>query len=155
VALPLARIPSDPHPLYASSELASLQMLSQSNPRDLPEGITAKTRMKNGVAVPVVTEDGTPVYRVRVWDAVLKKQIERTAGGRGTESLVGTAPAAPPPPTNAMRAGPGGGVPTGDVAATRARHGFGTVVLGDHSGCELGVVQVPRNGRTGRKHGGV
>jgi integrase len=31
--------------------------------------------------MPVVTMDGTPVYRVRVWDAVLKKQIERTAEG--------------------------------------------------------------------------
>lgn len=51
------------------------------NPRDLPKGITPKTRTKNGKPVPVVTEDGIPVYRVRVWDAVLKKQIERTAEG--------------------------------------------------------------------------
>ena len=35
---------------------------------------------ENGKVVPVVTEDGT-LYRVRVWDAVLKKQIERTAEG--------------------------------------------------------------------------
>ena len=55
--------------------------MSKGNPRDLPRGITQKTRTKNGKPVPVVTEDGTPVYRVRVWDAVLKKQIERTAEG--------------------------------------------------------------------------
>lgn len=61
--------------------------------------------------------------------------------------LVGAAPAAPPP-TNAVRAGLGGGVPTGAVAATRALHGFGTGVLGAHSGRELGVVQVPRSGWT-------
>jgi integrase len=29
----------------------------------------------------VLTEDGTPVYRVRVWDPVLKRQVERTAEG--------------------------------------------------------------------------
>src|SRR5260370_34079580 len=55
--------------------------MSKGNLRDLPKGITPKTRTKNGKPVPVVTEDGTPVYRVRVWDAVLKKQIERTAEG--------------------------------------------------------------------------
>ena len=55
--------------------------MSKGNPRDLPRGITPKTRTKNGKTVPVVTQDGTPVYRVRVWDAVLKKQIERTAEG--------------------------------------------------------------------------
>jgi hypothetical protein len=33
----------------------------------------------------VVTEEATPVYRVRVWDAVLKKQIHRDhlSGNRG------------------------------------------------------------------------
>lgn len=55
--------------------------MSKDSPRDLPTGITPKTRSKNGKTVPVVTKDGTPVYRVRVWDAVLKKQIERTAEG--------------------------------------------------------------------------
>jgi integrase len=55
--------------------------MPQGNPRDLPKGITPKTRTKNGKTVPVVTEDGTPIYRVRVWDAVLKKQTERTAEG--------------------------------------------------------------------------
>ena len=29
----------------------------------------------------VTTPDGTPVYRVRMWDPVLKRQIERTAEG--------------------------------------------------------------------------
>jgi integrase len=55
--------------------------MSKGSPRNLPKGITPKTRTKNGRVVPVVTEDGTPVYRVRVWDPVLKRQIERTAEG--------------------------------------------------------------------------
>jgi integrase len=55
--------------------------MSKDNPSDLPAGITPKTRTKNGKPVPVVTEDGTPVYRVRVWDKTLKKQVERTADG--------------------------------------------------------------------------
>lgn len=55
--------------------------MSKGNPSDLPTGIKPKTRKKNGKTVPVVTEDGTPVYRVRVWDSVLKKQVERTAEG--------------------------------------------------------------------------
>jgi integrase len=55
--------------------------MSKGSPQNLPKGITPKTRTKNGKVVPVVTADGTPVYRVRVWDAVLKRQIERTAEG--------------------------------------------------------------------------
>jgi len=55
--------------------------MSKGNPRALPRGITPKTRTKNGKTVPVVTEDGTPVYRVRVWDPVLKNQIERVVEG--------------------------------------------------------------------------
>jgi hypothetical protein len=49
--------------------------------RDLPRGITPKLRKQGAQSVPVVTPDGTPVYRVRLWDSVLKKQIERTAEG--------------------------------------------------------------------------
>src|SRR5215472_12473229 len=56
-------------------------VMSRGDPRNLPKGITPKTRTKNGKVVPVLTADGTPVYRVRVWDAVLKRQIERTAEG--------------------------------------------------------------------------
>ncbi len=55
--------------------------MSKVPPRNLPKGIRPKTRMKNGRPTPVVTQDGTPVYRVRVWDPVLKRQIERTAEG--------------------------------------------------------------------------
>jgi hypothetical protein len=55
--------------------------MPKDNPKDLPTGITPKTRTKDGKTVPVVTKDGTPVYRVRVWDAVLKKQVERIAEG--------------------------------------------------------------------------
>jgi integrase len=50
---------------------------------ELPRGVTRKTRTKNGRPEPVVTADGTPVYRVRVWDPVLKKQVERQAEGLG------------------------------------------------------------------------
>src|SRR5260370_30343280 len=55
--------------------------MSKDSPRNLPTGITVKARKKDGKTIPVVTGDGTPVYRVRVWDAVLKRQIERTAEG--------------------------------------------------------------------------
>ncbi len=55
--------------------------MSKGIPRDLPTGITVKTRKQGGKTLPVVTEDGTPVFRVRVWDPVLKKQIERSAEG--------------------------------------------------------------------------
>ncbi len=49
--------------------------------RDLPTGITPKLRTQGTERVPVTTVDGTPVYRVRLWDPVLKRQIERTADG--------------------------------------------------------------------------
>jgi integrase len=55
--------------------------MSKDSPQDLPAGIKPKTRTRNGKPVPVVTEDGTPVYRVRIWDTVLKKQVERTVPG--------------------------------------------------------------------------
>jgi integrase len=55
--------------------------MSMDSPRNLPKGIRPKTRTRGGKAVPVLTEDGTPVYRVRVWDPVLKRQVERTAEG--------------------------------------------------------------------------
>jgi hypothetical protein len=55
--------------------------MSMDSPRNLPKGIRPKTRTKGGKAIPVLTEDGTPVYRVRVWDPVLKRQVERTAEG--------------------------------------------------------------------------
>jgi len=46
-----------------------------------------------------------------------------------------------------MRAGTGVVVRTGAVAATCAQHGFGTGLLGAHSGRKQGVVHVPRRGR--------
>jgi integrase len=49
--------------------------------RDLPKGITPKLRKQGTKRVPVIASDGTPVYRVRLWDPVLKRQIERTAEG--------------------------------------------------------------------------
>jgi integrase len=57
--------------------------------RELPAGITVKTRRKDGAAVPATTADGTVLYRVRMWDPVLKKQIERvTAGLDAAEKLL-------------------------------------------------------------------
>ena len=50
-------------------------------PRDLPKGITPKLRKQGTKSVQVTAPDGTPVYRVRLWDPVLKRQIERTAEG--------------------------------------------------------------------------
>ena len=47
----------------------------------LPIGIKPKMRTKNGRAVPVVTADGTPVYRVRVRDATDGQQVERVVEG--------------------------------------------------------------------------
>src|SRR5438067_5859414 len=55
--------------------------MSKDSPRNLPKGIRPKTRTKGGKTVPVVAKDGTPVYRVRVWDPVLKRQVERSAEG--------------------------------------------------------------------------
>ena len=55
--------------------------MSKDSPRDLPTGITPKMRKQGGKNVHVTGKDGTPVYRVRLWDPVLKKQIERIAEG--------------------------------------------------------------------------
>jgi integrase len=55
--------------------------MSRDGRRDLPKGITPKLRKQGTKRVPVTTSDGTPVYRVRLWDPVLKRQIERTAEG--------------------------------------------------------------------------
>ena len=55
--------------------------MSKDIPRDLPKGITPKTRKQGTKTVQVYAEDGTPVFRVRVWDSVLKRQIERSAVG--------------------------------------------------------------------------
>jgi hypothetical protein len=54
-----------------------------------PAGITIKTRRKDGATVPAAAADGTVLYRVRMWDPVLKKQIERvTAGLEAAEHLL-------------------------------------------------------------------
>jgi hypothetical protein len=55
--------------------------MPKNGPRDLPTGVTPKLRTQGGRRVQVTTPDGTPVYRVRLWDPVLKRQIERTAEG--------------------------------------------------------------------------
>src|SRR5262249_11644705 len=49
--------------------------------RDLPKGITPKERKQGSRRIRVTTADGTPIYRVRMWDPVLKRQIERSAEG--------------------------------------------------------------------------
>lgn len=55
--------------------------MSRNGHRDLPAGITLKVRKHDGRSVPVTTPGGAQVYRVRLWDPVLKRQIERTAEG--------------------------------------------------------------------------
>ena len=55
--------------------------MSKDGRRDLPKGITPKLRTQGTERVPVTTSDGTLVYRVRLWDPVLKRQIERTVEG--------------------------------------------------------------------------
>jgi integrase len=55
-------------------------MASKGKP-DLPRGISRKMRKVNGVQEQMMTPEGTPVFRVRVWDPVLKKQVERTVPG--------------------------------------------------------------------------
>jgi hypothetical protein len=56
--------------------------MSKGRPPELPTGIKPKMRTKDGETMPVVTEDGTPVYRVRVRDAALGgKQVERVVEG--------------------------------------------------------------------------
>jgi hypothetical protein len=55
--------------------------MTRNGRRDLPKGITPKLRKHGARSVPVTTVDGTPVYRVRMWDPVLKRQIERIAEG--------------------------------------------------------------------------
>src|SRR5947207_11263106 len=49
--------------------------------RDLPKGITPKERKQGRRRIRVTTADGTPIYRVRMWEPVLKRQIERSAEG--------------------------------------------------------------------------
>jgi integrase len=57
--------------------------------RDLPKGITPLMRKQGRKTVQAVTSDGTPVYRVRLWDPVSKRQIERTAKGlKAAEELL-------------------------------------------------------------------
>jgi integrase len=55
--------------------------MSNGSPRDLPTGITPKMRKQNGKAMHAASADGTPLYRVRVWDSVTKRQIERVIEG--------------------------------------------------------------------------
>lgn len=55
--------------------------MTRNGQRDLPTGITPKLRTQGRKRVPVTTADGTPVYRVRLWDPVLKRQVERMAEG--------------------------------------------------------------------------
>jgi integrase len=49
--------------------------------RELPKGIAPRLRTQGGRRIPDLAPDGTPVYRVRLWDPVLKQRVERTAVG--------------------------------------------------------------------------
>jgi integrase len=55
--------------------------MSKGSPSDLPKGITPKTRRINGAIVHMTDDDGELLYRVRLWDPVVKKQVERVVAG--------------------------------------------------------------------------
>jgi integrase len=55
--------------------------MSKGSPRDLPKGVTPRTRRINGKIVHMTSDDGELLYRVRVWDPVIKKQAERVVEG--------------------------------------------------------------------------
>jgi integrase len=55
--------------------------MSRKDSSDLPSGIARKTRTVNGVQVPAESAEGVPIFRVRVWDSVVKKQVERNVTG--------------------------------------------------------------------------
>jgi integrase len=55
--------------------------MTRGDRRDLPAGITLKYRTVNGKRVPVTATLGVPVYRVRLWDPVLRRQLERAVVG--------------------------------------------------------------------------
>jgi integrase len=55
--------------------------MSKGGPRDLPAGITPKMRKQGAKTIQATTADGTLLYRVRVWDNVTKRQIERIVAG--------------------------------------------------------------------------
>jgi hypothetical protein len=55
--------------------------MSKGSPSDLPTGIAPKMRRQGGEAVHATTEDGTPLYRVRVWDNAANRQVERVVEG--------------------------------------------------------------------------
>ena len=54
--------------------------MAKVKPLELPRGIRPRRRTKDGGRARS-SMGCTPVYRVRVWDGVLKKQVERTAEG--------------------------------------------------------------------------
>lgn len=55
--------------------------MARKNKETLPKGISRKMRKVNGTQEQLETPDGVPVFRVRVWDPVLKKQSEQTVAG--------------------------------------------------------------------------
>src|SRR5215472_11663084 len=55
--------------------------MARDDRRDSPAGITPKYRTAKGKRVPVTTPGGAQIYRVRLWDPVLKRQIEKNAVG--------------------------------------------------------------------------
>jgi integrase len=56
-------------------------MARKPSPEPLPKGITQRTRKTASGRVPVFTEGGVPVYRIRVWDVRLQRQVEFMAEG--------------------------------------------------------------------------
>jgi integrase len=56
-------------------------VLTKKNSLELPQGISRKTRKVDGVQRQAVNADGVPIFRVRVWDPILKNRVERLVAG--------------------------------------------------------------------------
>ncbi|NLT56604.1 MAG: site-specific integrase [Actinomycetales bacterium] len=66
---------------WAASLSRMENTMARGGRRDLPRGITRKMCTKNGRQEPALNRDGAPLYRVRVWDPIVKKQVERVVAG--------------------------------------------------------------------------
>ena len=55
--------------------------MTKKNEVDLPRGIYRKMRSVKGVQQQALSKDGMPLFRVRVWDNAVKKQVEEVVAG--------------------------------------------------------------------------
>jgi hypothetical protein len=113
--------------------------MPRSSQPELPAGITVKTRRHGGATVPAMAADGTVLYRVRMWDPVLKKQIERVTAGRdAAEQILADFNAAKRQPGR-TQAEVGGGPA---LAPSRAAAGIDAVDRTEQAGADLETMRV-------------